>query len=308
MTNKLNIRFIILIVFFFLNSAFIYSFHFKTAKKISYEHKKNISKSLHAVKIKYVEPDMVLVVGGEFLMGSNNGFTDEKPVHKVRIDSFYIGKYEITIADFKQFIDATSYKTDADKGGWSWIWNGATWIKKRGVNWQCDVGGNKIPAGDYSRPVIHVSWNDAKEYCNWLSKQTGDHYRLPTEAEWEYAAIGGYKAIKTKYSGSNNIDEVAWYAINSDGHPHTVGGKKPNSIGIYDMSGNVWEWCNDWYYFSYYSSCPMYDPQGKTNGTKRVIRGGSWKDYKNYCRISIRGKNEPNTRGILIGFRVVKEI
>lgn len=301
-----NRNLFLLVLVFIISTAFIKDFNLLKKSKAIIE-QNNLPQNQHTDKRNTLIPDMVLVVGGEFLMGNNSGFIDEKPVHKVHIDSFYISKYEITIAQFGEFITASGYKTDADKQGWSWIWNGATWEKKTGVNWQCDVSGNKVTTNMSKLPVIHVSWNDANEYCKWLSKSTGKIYRLPTEAEWEFAAMGGIKGKKTKYSGSDNIDEVAWYKLNSESHVHPVGQKAPNALGIYDMSGNVWEWCADWYMASYYSISSFYNPSGIKNGRERVIRGGSWKDDANHCRLTIRGKNYPDTRGILIGFRVVRQ-
>ncbi|MFQ5825171.1 MAG: SUMF1/EgtB/PvdO family nonheme iron enzyme, partial [bacterium] len=243
--------------------------------------------------------NMVFVEGGTFQMGSNDGYDDEKPVHSVTVSSFYMSKYEVTVAEFKRFVEATSYQTDADKQGWSYIWTGTSWEKKNEVNWKCDVNGNERPASDYDHPVIHVSWNDAVAYCKWA----GGH--LPTEAEWEYAARGGSKSHGYKYSGSNKAGEVAWYFNNSGKTTHPVGQKQPNELGLYDMSGNVWEWCWDWYDKNYYRNSPRNNPKGPNSGKYRVLRGGSWVNYADSVRSAIRSRNLPVLKINYSGFRCV---
>ncbi len=269
---------------------------------------------------------MVFVKGGTFQMGCTREQSDcdkdEKPVHTVTVGDFYIGKYEITVAQFKKFIDATNYKTDAEKEGYSWWIYDGEWKKKNGVDWRCDVKGNIRSASEYNHPVIYVSWNDAVAFCRWLSKETGEHYRLPTEAEWEYAARGGNKSRGYKYAGSNNIDEVAWYWKNSGDvrlngdwewdklknnncKTHPVGQKQPNELGIYDMSGNVWEWCSDWYGSDYYKNSSRSNPQGSLSGSYRVLRGGGWYRNARNCRVSNRYSIFPDYRIINLGFRLV---
>ncbi len=242
---------------------------------------------------------MILVEGGWFDMGSNDGHSEEKPVHRVYVNSFYIGKYEVTLGEFKTFIDATGYKTDAEKDDVSYIRTGSVVKKQTGVNWRHDVKGSTQT--ELNNPVIHVSWNDAVAYAKWEGK------RLPTEAEWEYAARGGNKNKGYKYSGSNNIDEVAWYTNNSGSKTHPVGQKKPNELGIYDMSGNVWEWCSDWYDENYYNKSPEKNPQGPSSGTYRVARGGSWNPIDGDCRAADRGGSTPTYRNNLVGFRLSQD-
>ena len=152
-------------------------------------------------------------------------------------------------------------------------------------------------------PVEQVSWNDCQEFIKKLNALTGKNFRLPTEAEWEYAARGGNKSRGYKYSGSNNIDDVAWYYGNSGAETHPVKSKQPNELGIYDMSGNVDEWCQDWY--GDYSSATQTNPKGATTGSRRVNRGGSWGDNARYCRSSNRRGYDPGDRIHVIGFRLV---
>ncbi|MCF8267848.1 MAG: SUMF1/EgtB/PvdO family nonheme iron enzyme [Ignavibacteriales bacterium] len=245
---------------------------------------------------------MVYVAGGTYLMGSNDGFDSEKPVYSVTVSSFYIGRYEVTIKEFRKFIEATGYKTDAEKNGFSYIWNGETLEKRNGVNWKSDEKGDERSQGEDTHPVIHVSWNDADAYAKWAGG------RLPTEAEWEYAARGGALSKGYKYSGSDNIEEVAWHDGYSRRKTHPVGEKKPNELGIYDMSGNVWEWCSDWYGKTYYSSSPVKDPKGPASGSYRVLRGGSWNDDDINCRSAFRGGGDPGSRNAVYGFRLVQDL
>ena len=216
------------------------------------------------------------------------------------MSDFYIGKYEVTVAEFKKFIDATSYQTDAEKEGWSYVWTGSKWEKRNGVTWRDNVGGNRRGSDEMEHPVIHVSWNDASAYAQWAK------CRLPTEAELEYAARGGNKSRGYEYSGSNTVDNVAWNDGNSNSQTHRVGTKEPNELGIYDMSGNVWEWCNDWYGENYYSNSPQNNPQGPTSGSSRVLRGGSWTDSPDGVRCADRSGNSPALRSGNVGFRYAR--
>ena len=218
--------------------------------------------------------EMVFVKGGTFQMGSNNGYDDEKPIHTVTVSDFYIGKYEVTQ---KQWFDVMGSNPSEFSG--------------------CD-----------DCPVERVSWNDVQEFIKKLNRQSGQYFRLPTEAEWEYAARGGVEANgrSPQYAGSNNIDEVAWYLENSGCVTHAVGTKAPNELGLYDMCGNVWEWCNDWYDFNYYKiSNGVINPHGPILDYLRVCRGGSCGGTSYSCRVFVRYYWFPEDNDRTLGFRLV---
>jgi formylglycine-generating enzyme required for sulfatase activity len=253
-------------------------------------------------------PEMIKVKGGTFKMGSKDpeAKDDEVNIHEVSVDDFFIGKFEVTVAQFKSFIEATNYQTEAEKIGKSYIYTGS-WKNMKGITWRHDARGNLRPESEYDHPVIHVSWNDAMAYCKWLSEQTKKPYRLLTEAEWEFAARGGLQSKGYKYSGSNNIDETAWYIGSSqDKGTFPAGTKKPNELGIYDLSGNVYEWCADWYDSEYYLNSPAQNPKGAEDGISRVVRGGSWHDTAEKNRVASRFNGNPSYCGYNIGFRVAR--
>ncbi|PIE86399.1 MAG: hypothetical protein CSA05_00860, partial [Bacteroidia bacterium] len=223
-----------------------------------------------------LESRMAYVKGGTFRMGQNNGYEREKPVHYVRVNDFYMGKYEVTFAEYDIFCEATN-RTKPDDEGW----------------------------GRGNRPVINVSWDDATAYCEWLSKTTGKNYRLPTEAEWEYAAGGG--SWHQKYTGTNyknSLSSYAWYSENSGGKIHQAGKKKANRYGLYDMNGNVWEWCSDWY--GDYSASFQNNPKGPSSGSERIIRGGGWHSSTTNCQVSYRGCGNSSHSSNFLGFRIVR--
>jgi len=231
------------------------------------------------------EPEMVFVQGGTFLMGATpeqgkSCDSDETPVHKVTLSSFYISKYPITQKQWK-ILMGTDLKQQRDK-----------------VNINYSIRGE----GD-NYPMYYISWDEAYEFINSLNDATGKKYRLPTEAEWEFACRGGLQSANYKYSGSNNINKVAWYKDNSGYTAHPVGKKKPNELGIYDMSGNVNELCSDWK--GNYISEEQIDPTGNSQGFRRVNRGGSWYDIPSYSRVAHRYQDEQNTRYYDLGFRLV---
>ena len=227
---------------------------------------------------------MVYVKGGTFSMGATEeqvgAGSVEKPVHEVTLKDFYIGKFEITQAQWAAVMETTLSEIINEYG-----------LTPYGV-------------GD-DFPMYDITWTEAYIFCERLSTRTGKTYRLPTEAEWEYAARGGQNADNTMYAGGNDIDEVAWYQDNGGEAAHPVGQKKPNALGLYDMSGNVWEWCGDWY--AAYPSEAQDNPKGPVQGTNRVIRGGSWNGVADYSRVSSRGSYAPGYRAMSRGFRVVCE-
>jgi formylglycine-generating enzyme required for sulfatase activity len=250
---------------------------------------------------------LIYVQGGKFNMGNDNNKWS-KPIHEVTISSFYMAKYLCTVAQFRRFINSTNYKTTAEQNGNSFVWTGNEEEKVNDITWRYDAQGFKRTADQDNQPVVHISWNDAVHYCEWLGSQTGKKYRLPTEAEWEYAARGGMKSEGYKYSGSNNIDSVAWYGINSNHQTHLVGQKAPNELGLYDMSGNVYEWCSDLFYEYYYRTSADKDPKGTLTAESpenRIIRGGCLGCEKQSCEVSNRNGQKPNITDYRMGFRVV---
>ena len=212
---------------------------------------------------------MIAVEGGTFQMGSTTGDSDEKPVHEVKVNSFSIGQTEVTQE---------------------------LWEAVMGTN-PSNFKGNKLP-------VEKVSWNDCQTFITKLNQLTGKTFRLPTEAEWEFAARGGNQSLGYTYSGSNAIDDVAWYTSNSNSTTHEVATKAPNELGIYDMSGNVWEWCQDWYGSDYYSSSVINNPTGPSSGSVRVCRGGGWYGSASYCRVANRDYYAPASTNNGLGLRL----
>ncbi len=223
--------------------------------------------------------EMIAVKGGSFQMGSNEN-DDEKPIHQVTVADFSIGKYEVTQKQWRAVMgtDPSGFKN-------------------------CDYC-----------PVENVSWNDIQDFLSKLNAKTppsgagGKKYRLPTEAEWEYAARGGNKSKGYTYAGSNTIGDVAQYDGNNNKSTSPVGSKKANELGVFDMSGNVWEWCQDWYGEKYYSSSSKNNPTGPSSGATRVYRGGSWYDYSVLCRVADRGNGTPEYRFNLLGIRLVLSV
>ncbi len=219
----------------------------------------------------------------------------ESPVHRVTLDDFSMSKYEITNKQYCAFLNEKGNKSE---GGVEWIDLKSSDINKK------RLGRYTVEPRYEDHPVVYVSWYGARAYCTWLSSKIRKEVRLPTEAEWEYAARGGNKSKGYTYSGSNTLGEVAWYEDNSSWEVHKVGGKSPNELGLYDMSGNVWEWCSDWYGKDYYSSSPSRNPKGPSSGSSKVLRGGSWYNDASNCRVAYRRDSDPDYRFSNVGFRV----
>jgi formylglycine-generating enzyme required for sulfatase activity len=225
-----------------------------------------------------LKANMVYVSGGSFTMGCTSEqkdcFDDERPSHQVTLNSFYIGKYEVTQEE-----------------------------------WQEVMGSNPSYLYFYDCPkcpVASVSWDDCQRFLEKLNETTGKNFRLPTEAEWEFAARGGNE-IKGgyEYAGSNMLTEVGWFRDNSGSKTHPVGRKLPNELGLYDISGNVYEWCNDWYSIDYYRISSSKDPAGPTTGSGWVCRGGGWTDTPATCRVASRNWLTPGIRISTLGLRLV---
>ena len=217
---------------------------------------------------------MVYVKGGTFTMGctSEQGsdcWDEEKPAHSVTLSPYYMGQYEVT----------------------------------QGL-WKAVMGNNPSYFKGDKLPVENVSWEDAQDFIVKLNRLTGEKFRLPTEAEWEYAVRGGSKSVGYKYSGTYSPDNCAWYDGNSGSTTHVVGTKSANELGIYDMSGNVWEWCQDW--FGNYSSSSQTNPTGSNSGSFRVFRGGSWYFNARDVRVSTRNYRTPGNRSNRLGFRLAR--
>ena len=258
--------------------------------------------TLFAFKNTLIETDLIQVKVVTFKMGSKNSDTsaelDEQKEHSVILNTFEISKFEVTVWEWKQFIKANKMKMPI-KPSWGWQDN---------------------------YPINGITWNEAIAYCNWLSTKEklqpcyskkgpnfvcnfkANGYRLPTEAEWEFAAKGGTNSKGFRYSGSDKLEDVAWYKANSNGQPHTVGTKLPNELGIYDMSGNVWEWCWDWYNKDFYKLEKGDNPKGPEMGERRTVRGGSWDSKSNYVRPANRISTIPSKTHEFYGFRIARTI
>lgn len=224
-----------------------------------------------------IKIETVTLEGGTFLMGGNRD-QDTRPKHEVTLSPFAMGKYQVTQAQWREVAALPKIEIDL----------------------------NPDPShfkGD-TLPVERVNWFECVEFCRRLSAHTGENYRLPTEAEWEYACRAGSTKRYCFGRSARQLGDYAWYHKNSDGHTHPVGEKKANAFGLYDMHGNVWEWCHDWYDENYYQQSPRENPQGPESGTYRVLRGGSWSNDQMNARAVYRYYAAPGNRDSHFGFRL----
>ncbi|MEM9775317.1 MAG: formylglycine-generating enzyme family protein [Chloroflexota bacterium] len=279
---------------------------------------------------------MIKLDGGAFLMGTDykKGFPadGEGPVREVYVDPFWVDPYAVTNAQFTEFVSATGYKTEAERFGWSFVFHlflpknfpptravpGAEWWRQVfDTNWRCPEGPQSNIIGRENYPVVHVSWNDAVAFANWAGK------RLPTEAEWEFAARGGKKQKKYPWGDSllmNGKHQCnIWQGVfpnkntRKDGFLGTcpVEQYRPNGYGLYNLSGNVWEWCSDWFDPAFHVNGPRKNPAGPPTGQAKVMKGGSYLCHKSYCnryRVGARTQNTPDSSTGHMGFRLVRSV
>jgi formylglycine-generating enzyme required for sulfatase activity len=227
------------------------------------------------------EPRMVRIPEGWFLMGSDAGQENERPVHRVWVDEFELGACQVTNADYAQFLAATQHRKPL-------LWNDALFSHPE-------------------QPVVAPSWFDAVAYCEWLSARTGRRYRLPTEAEWERAARGGLEG-KIYPWGDEPLESLANYAARWKEAPEPVGRAERNGYGLYDIGANVHEWCSDWFDADYYRASPERNPPGPPEGTRRASRGGSWRHATKVARCAARSSIPPEFQYADYGFRVARDI
>jgi formylglycine-generating enzyme required for sulfatase activity len=229
---------------------------------------------------------MVMIPAGEFLMGSESGYPNESPVHPVFLDAFALAQHPVTNAQYERFVRETGHRVPYLDDP-----------RAEATNW--DREARIYPAGHAQHPVVLVSWRDAQTYCEWAGG------RLPTEAEWEKAARGGLEGKLYPWG-----DEINPSLANYDNRDGTtlVGSYPPNDSGLHDMAGNVWEWVADWYDTTYYQRSPQQNPQGPEKGTVRVLRGGAWLLFPQFCRVAYRFRNSPDFRFNLIGFRLARSL
>ncbi len=289
-------------------------------------------------KVDFSKENMVLIEGGEFLMGTEDteGFPadGEGPIRKVKLDPFYIDQYAVTNEQFAQFVNETGYVTEAEQFGWSFVFHlflsketlnkisqrpvGVPWwVPVEWSYWRHPEGPDSTIQDRMNHPVIHISWNDAKAYCKWSGK------RLPTEAEWEYAARGGL--IQKKYPWGDDLIPNGKHQCNiwqgkfpvkntkADGYLGTcpVDSFSPNGYELYNMVGNVWEWCDDWFSPTYHLNNRTNNPKGPETGSNKSMRGGSYLCHKSYCnryRVAARSSNTPDSSTGNIGFRCVGDV
>jgi formylglycine-generating enzyme required for sulfatase activity len=291
----------------------------------------------HTKQLRHNE-EMVTLPGGDFFMGTEDkeGFPKdgEGPIRKIRLQSFAIDRYSVTNRQYREFVDETGYVTEAEKFGWSFVFlllpskavkkrvknvvHGVPWwLVVEGANWKKPEGPDSTIKKRLDHPVIHVSWNDAVAYCNWAGK------RLPTEAEWEYAARGGLESKTYPWGNDLLVDDThqcnIWQGdfptknTEDDGFLATapVDSFKPNGFGLYNVAGNVWEWCSDWFSPNHQAEEVVLSPKGPEKGAAKVMKGGSYLCHKSYCnryRVAARTGNTPDSSTGNIGFRCVVDV
>jgi formylglycine-generating enzyme required for sulfatase activity len=248
-------------------------------------------------------PEMVYLPGGTFKMGDIQGKGErwERPVHEVTLGAFAIGRNPLTVGEFRIFVEATDYQTEAEQQGGAYVYDGKDWDQKSDASWR-----NSYMSQDDDHPVVCISWNDAQAYCEWLCEQTGEPYSLPTEAQWEYACRTASEAAYCFGDDEKRLEEYAWYSKNAEGKTHPVGEKRPNHWNLHDMHGSVWEWVQDW--FGDYSKEYQTNPSGPEQGSYRVIRGGGWGGDAEGCRSAYRNDWRPGDRSGGLGFRLARRV
>ncbi|SDX38190.1 SUMF1/EgtB/PvdO family nonheme iron enzyme [Thiocapsa roseopersicina] len=280
-----------------------------------------------------IGPRMIWLPGGSFRMGDSQGIgrENERPVHTVRLDHFGVGKYPLTVGEFRRFVESTGYKTEAEREDGATVWNRGKAERKQDASWR-----KPYVKQDKDHPVVCISWNDAEKYCEWLSEATGRTYGLLTEAQWEYACRAGSESAYCFGNAEEHLEAYAWFGdASASGSTHPVGKKNPNAWDIHDMHGNVWEWCADWYMDSYYAQLlsgtgemargtekenattseagdkasrpepsASDNPGGPESGSYRVVRGGSSHNGADNCRSAYRIRDEPSVRHHYLGFRL----
>lgn len=278
------------------------------------------------VETNSVGMEMVCIPAGEFRMGSSPAEIDstlasmqkakvgdwylasppsEGPQHRVKITRpFFMGIHEVTVGEFRKFVEGASYRTDAERDGRGGFGHrDGQWQQRPEFSWK-DIGSRQ----DDNQAVVNVSWQDAAAFCRWLSDREGKKYRLPTEAEWEYACRAGQLTRFPWGDDASQLSQYAWHGANSGGVPHRVGQLKPNPFGLYDMLGNVYEYCLDLYSPEAYQDATVEDPPGPNKGKEHVVRGGSWGTNPMHCRPAFRGGDSgPGHRNQRDGFRVVRQ-
>jgi formylglycine-generating enzyme required for sulfatase activity len=259
----------------------------------------------HEIRHKVTGIHLVLCPAGSFMMGSPANEKDrgkDETQHKVTLSRpFYMGKYEVTVGQFEKFVKAKRFKTEAEAGDGGYVYADGKWQSRADASWKKPY----FSQGE-GNPVVLSSWNDARKFCEWSGLS------LPSEAEWEYACRAGTQSRFFSGEADNKLGEYAWYSENSgvgqEQGTHPVGQKKPNDWGLYDMHGNVWEWCQDWYGEYPKGSVTNTNPVGPTSGVSRVIRGGGWGSSAGICRSAIRSWRRPSSRIYDLGFRVALQV